>query len=149
MNAHFAEILLKKFLSLPPKQQTEVEDFIDFLRERACGDQLVRSAAHISEPALRAGWGNPGDSAHDSSRVTTRMGHMDFTSVEQQALSLPADERARLVQGLLESLDRLTPDEVQRLWLDEAGRRAVQIDRGETTLVPANVVAKKARALLK
>jgi putative addiction module component (TIGR02574 family) len=74
---------------------------------------------------------------------------MDFASVEQQALGLSTDERARLAQELLESLDALGPDELQRLWLDEAERRAAQTDRGETTLVPAEVVAKKARALLR
>jgi hypothetical protein len=74
---------------------------------------------------------------------------MDFDSVEKQALSLSTDDRARLAQELLESLDTLPPDELRKLWLDEAERRATQIDRGEAVLVSGDEVARKARALLK
>jgi putative addiction module component (TIGR02574 family) len=74
---------------------------------------------------------------------------MDFASLEEQALSLPAEDRARLANDLLDSLDRLSPAELRTLWLDEAARRAGQLDRGEAQLIPAEEVAKKARALLK
>jgi len=74
---------------------------------------------------------------------------MDFSSIEEQALSLSAEDRARLAHELLDSLDQLSPAELRGLWLDEAERRAAQIDRGEATLVPAEEVARKARALLK
>jgi hypothetical protein len=74
---------------------------------------------------------------------------MDFDSVEKEALSLSTDDRARLAQELLESLDTLPPDELRKLWLDEAERRAAQIDRGEAVLVSGDEVARKARALLK
>jgi putative addiction module component (TIGR02574 family) len=74
---------------------------------------------------------------------------MDFDTLEKQALGLPAKDRARLVQDLLESLDNLTPAEVQSLWLDEAERRANQIDRGEVSLISAESVALEARAILK
>lgn len=74
---------------------------------------------------------------------------MDFSSVEEQALSLSAEDRARLAHELLDSLDQLSPAELPGLWLDEAERRAGQIDRGEATLVSAEEVAIKARALLK
>lgn len=65
------------------------------------------------------------------------------------ALSLPVEERARLVRQLLESLHTLPSAEVEQLWLEEAARRADQIDRGEVKLVPADEVLAKARALLK
>lgn len=74
---------------------------------------------------------------------------MEIDDIERHALNLPADERARLAHELLESLDTMTPEEQEKLWLDEAKRRAEQIDRGEAELIPADVVAKKARALLK
>ena len=74
---------------------------------------------------------------------------MDFDLVEKQALGLPAKDRARLVKDLLESLDELTPAEVKSLWLDEAEKRAGQIDRGEVDLASAEEVAREARALLK
>lgn len=70
-------------------------------------------------------------------------------AITDLALTLPVDERARLVQQLLESLDNLPSGEVAQLWHEEAGRRADQIDRGEVTLVPADEVLAKARALLR
>ena len=74
---------------------------------------------------------------------------MDFAAVEEQALSLSAEDRARLAHELLDSLERLPPAELNKLWLDEAERRAAQLDRGEAVLVPAEEVARKAQALLK
>ena len=74
---------------------------------------------------------------------------MDFASVEEQALSLSAEDRARLAHELLDSLERLAPAELHKLWLDEAERRAGQLDRGEVELVSAAEVARKAQALLK
>ena len=74
---------------------------------------------------------------------------MDIESLEREALQLPAEERARLARELLDSLDALSPDELDRLWLEEAGRRAAQIDAGGVELVSAEEVDRKARALLK
>ena len=74
---------------------------------------------------------------------------MDFDTLEKQALELPVRDRARLVQDLLESLDKLTSSEVRSMWLDESERRADQIDRGEVALVSSDSVAQEARALLK
>lgn len=73
---------------------------------------------------------------------------MDSKSLEKQALSLPAPDRARLAQRLLESLDDLSDSEREKLWLDEAARRAAQLDSGEVELIPGSEVARKARALL-
>ncbi len=74
---------------------------------------------------------------------------MDFKSVEKQALGLPVPQRAKLAQELLASLDTLTPSEREQLWLDEAERRAKQLDSGEVVLVPREEVARKAGELLR
>jgi putative addiction module component (TIGR02574 family) len=74
---------------------------------------------------------------------------VDSKAITDIALSLPVEERARLVRQLLESLDTLPSSEVEQLWREEAARRADQIDRGEVKLVPADEVLAKARALLK
>jgi hypothetical protein len=73
---------------------------------------------------------------------------MDSKSVEQQALGLPAPDRAKLAQKLLESLDTLSDAEREKLWLDEAARRAAQLDSGEVELIPGSEVARKALALV-
>lgn len=74
---------------------------------------------------------------------------MDFELIEKQALSLSAVQRAQLARELLDSIDNLTPAEVEALWFDEAERRAKEIDSGTTVLVAGDDVAKKARALVR
>jgi putative addiction module component (TIGR02574 family) len=76
------------------------------------------------------------------------MASMNFELIEKQALSLSAEERARLARELLDSIDNLTPAELEALWLDEAVRRAKEVDSGAAVLVTGEEVAKKARALL-
>lgn len=73
---------------------------------------------------------------------------MDVDTLEKEALRLPAEERARLARQLLSSLDELPPEDLDRLWLEEAQRRSAEIDAGEVTLVSAEEVDRKARALL-
>ena len=77
------------------------------------------------------------------------MATMNFELIEKQALSLSAEERARLARELLDSIDNLTTAELEALWLDEAVRRAKEIDSGAAVLVAGEEVAKKARALVR
>jgi len=74
---------------------------------------------------------------------------MDIELIKHEARKLPVEDRARLVRELLDSLDELPPQELDRLWLEEASRRAAQIDAGEVKLVSAEEVDRKARALLR
>jgi putative addiction module component (TIGR02574 family) len=74
---------------------------------------------------------------------------MELKIVEQEALRLPPEERARLAQKLLLSLETLSEEELDQAWLVEADRRARELDRGEVQPVPAEEVRRKARALLR
>jgi len=74
---------------------------------------------------------------------------MDSSTIEQEALHLPVAERAKLAHRLLLSLDDLSDAELQEVWLDEAERRADEIDRGLVEMVSAEQVSAKARQLLK
>ena len=74
---------------------------------------------------------------------------MDIDTLEREALKLPAEDRARLVRDLLDSLDELSAEEFDRLWLEEASQQAAQIDVGEIELISAEEVDRKARALLR
>jgi putative addiction module component (TIGR02574 family) len=74
---------------------------------------------------------------------------MDVKALEREALNLPADDRARLVRELLDSLDDLPSQELDRLWLEEANRRATQLHAGKAELVSGDEVDRKARALLR
>ena len=53
----------------------------------------------------------------------------------EEALLLPADERASLVEKLLQSLHPPTEAEVDRLWIEEAERRVSQIEAGEVEVI--------------
>ena len=55
----------------------------------------------------------------------------------EQALTLPAQDRAMLASGLLASLDavELDEEEVDRLWSAETERRAAELDSGDADLV--------------
>jgi hypothetical protein len=55
---------------------------------------------------------------------------MNIETIHHEALLLPPQERARLAEQLLSSLDTLTETEVEQLWFHEAVRRADEMDRG-------------------
>lgn len=74
---------------------------------------------------------------------------MDVDTLEREALKLTEAQRARLARELLDSLGDAPPQDVERLWLDEAGRRAQQIDEEAVVLVASDEVERKARALLR
>lgn len=74
---------------------------------------------------------------------------MDLQSIEREALGLAPTHRAKLAHELLESLDTLSPREIDELWLDEAERRLKELDTGNVQLIPAEEVYRKAQALLK
>jgi hypothetical protein len=59
------ERLIEKLKELPEDRLVEVEDFIDFLRQRHDDRALVSAATGAAEPAFAAVWNNPDDAAYD------------------------------------------------------------------------------------
>jgi len=57
--------LVEKIRSLPPDKLAEVEDFVDFLRQRQDERRLVSAVTSASEAAFAKIWDNPGDAAYD------------------------------------------------------------------------------------
>jgi putative addiction module component (TIGR02574 family) len=74
---------------------------------------------------------------------------MNLQPIEREALGLAPAHRAKLAHELLESLDALSPEEMDELWLDESERRLQELDAGHVQLVPAEEVYRKAQAFLK
>lgn len=74
---------------------------------------------------------------------------MNLKQIEDEALHLPEEERAKLAQKLLLSLDAPTVEEMKEDWLVEAHRRAREIDDGIVQPIPAEEVRKRARTLLR
>ena len=58
--------LIEKLNELPMDRLAEVEDFVDFIRQRDQDRAIVRSAAAASASAFAAAWSNPEDDAYDA-----------------------------------------------------------------------------------
>jgi putative addiction module component (TIGR02574 family) len=74
---------------------------------------------------------------------------MNLLQIESEALALPTQDRASLVQRLLLSLEDVSEAEFERLWADESVRRVAEFDAGNSLSSSGEEVAKKARALLR
>ncbi len=74
---------------------------------------------------------------------------MSLQRIEDEALHLPKEERAQLIQRLVLSLESPSEEELRSDWLLEARRRAEELDNGTVQAVPGDAVMKKARALIK
>ncbi len=66
--------------------------------------------------------------------------------VESAALQLPREERARLAERLISSLEE--ESDVERAWIEEAERRYERYRAGETRVVPAADVIARMRQRL-
>jgi putative addiction module component (TIGR02574 family) len=73
----------------------------------------------------------------------------DAAELLRDALSLPPEARAALIDSLLESLDVEVDDDAEVLWQEEIRRRLQQIDSGAITLVPWDEAQHRLRARLK
>jgi len=58
--------VLEKLEHLSPDRLVEVEDFIDFLRQRDQDKRLRRDFAHASEGAFAKVWDNDSDAIYDT-----------------------------------------------------------------------------------
>ncbi len=59
------QAILEKLKRLPAERVAEVEDFIDFLRERAGDRDLTATAMIAAAPILKTLWDNPDDAEYD------------------------------------------------------------------------------------
>ncbi|MGA2401229.1 MAG: DUF2281 domain-containing protein [Syntrophobacteraceae bacterium] len=59
------QTLIEKIRTLPPERVAEVEDFVDFLRQRGEDRRLVRAASNVSENAFQKVWDNTDDAEYD------------------------------------------------------------------------------------
>lgn len=72
-----------------------------------------------------------------------------LSTLEQQARTLGADDRARLAEVLLESLHNGLMGEIEGEWAREIEQRVAAYDRGETQVYLAEEVFAAARRLSK
>lgn len=74
---------------------------------------------------------------------------MTINEVESGALNLDVSARAALAEKLLRSLEDLSEEEIERLWVDEALRRDEELDSGKATARDADDVIRDLRARFK
>ena len=74
---------------------------------------------------------------------------MSIDEIEDEALKLDPQARARLAKKLLESLETLSDEENERLWAEEADRRDADWDSAPGHARPAADVLRDARARLR
>ncbi|MBW6469093.1 MAG: addiction module protein [Coriobacteriia bacterium] len=74
---------------------------------------------------------------------------MTISELKSMVLGLSPEERAELASDLLLSLDNLSEQEIEHLWLEEASRRDAEIDAGTAKLIPGDQVFAQARTRLK
>jgi len=74
-----------------------------------------------------------------------------LAEIENDALRLPPEDRARLAVDLLASLEENveSPDEIEKLWLAEAEQRFRELRDGVVPGLPAREVFAQLRAKLR
>jgi hypothetical protein len=60
------QALIEKIRALPAERIAEVEDFVDFIRQREQERTLTRCAATASAPVFATIWNNPDDDDYDA-----------------------------------------------------------------------------------
>ena len=70
-----------------------------------------------------------------------------YTELEREARLLSPEERAQLVDALLDSLRDAKPGEVEAAWSVEIESRVAAYERGDAQFVPAEDVFAKARLI--
>ena len=60
----------------------------------------------------------------------------EVRKIVEQALKMPARERAEIAQRLLESLDRQMDINVESAWQSEVERRISELDSGQVACIP-------------
>ena len=71
---------------------------------------------------------------------------MTTEQVESEALKLEPKARAELAEKLLRSLEDLSEEEIERLWVKEAIRRDAELDSGSASMRDAEDVFRDASA---
>lgn len=71
---------------------------------------------------------------------------MELAVLEAEALKLDPEDRARLAERLLASLETFSEEENDRNWLNEAMRRAAELDADPSRGRPAEDVLRDLRA---
>ena len=71
-----------------------------------------------------------------------------LVKIQEEIRTLSAAEQREILATLLEELDGLPDDGAETAWLEEAERRAAEIDSGAVACIPADEVLARLDKLL-
>ncbi len=77
------------------------------------------------------------------------MASVQLKQLRDEALGLPAEDRAQLAHDLLASLDGPADSDADSAWATEIERRVAELDAGTVTTVDADEVLRQARGRLR
>ncbi|HEY0141597.1 MAG TPA: addiction module protein [Thermoanaerobaculia bacterium] len=69
--------------------------------------------------------------------------------IASAALQMSVESRAALAKRLLESLDEPSPEEYERMWVEESARRYQQLEAGTAGSTPSDEVFARLEARLR
>ncbi len=102
-----------------------------------------------SFPSCR--WGGPRARPPPVALARGIISIVTVNEIATAAMKLDPKKRARLAAQLIESLreeeEKLSPEEWERLWAQEAERRLEELRQGKAKEIPAEEVFARARAL--
>lgn len=73
---------------------------------------------------------------------------MSLKELEAEIKKLDLKDRATLAKRIVESLDELSPAEIEALWVEEAERRLDELEQGVVAEVPAEDALRRARVAI-
>lgn len=73
---------------------------------------------------------------------------MSLKELEAEIKKLDLKDRATLAKWLVESLDELSREEIEALWVEEAERRLDEMEQGQVAEIPAEEALRRARAAI-
>lgn len=73
---------------------------------------------------------------------------MGIKELEVEARKLDLKDRAALAKLIVESLDELSGEEIEALWVEEAERRLDELEHGLVKEIPAEEALRRARSAI-
>ncbi len=73
---------------------------------------------------------------------------MSLKELEAEIKKLDLKDRATLAKRIVESLDELSPAEIEALWVEEVERRLDELEQRGVAEIPAEDALRRARAAI-
>jgi putative addiction module component (TIGR02574 family) len=93
-------------------------------------------------------WGNPWSPDHRLRQEYNKRMTQQALELLQKALTLPVEDRTALIRSLIESLEEVADEGVERAWDEEIGKRIAELDSGKAKTISWEEVRQRISARL-